>query len=147
MRRNLDSARLVSPVERQRYFMQEKRISSIHNPDIIATSETHLKPHQKLNIQNYNTYPYDRKLRTGGGGAILIKKKLEHFPLPASKTGSPLEFIDVLMTTKNGEKIRINAAYGRLHDILDESKLDISFNSNSSDPIIIMRNLNAKNKL
>jgi hypothetical protein len=61
---------------RQRYELskqlQEQRI------DVALFSETHLKPHERFCIPNYQVYRTDRFPGIKGGTAVAVKKGIPH---------------------------------------------------------------------
>ncbi|GFV93400.1 probable RNA-directed DNA polymerase from transposon BS [Trichonephila clavipes] len=70
-----------------------------HCPDIILLQETHLRPSQRFNINNYNCYRNDRITDgpASGGTLILIKNTLPHF----TPHTPPLQHIEATTITLN----------------------------------------------
>lgn len=63
-------------LELQRHLWQANRNGSLPAGTLYrrdVTVETHLKPSKNLKIQNYFTYRSDRKIRVGGGIAVVVK--------------------------------------------------------------------------
>jgi exonuclease III len=52
-------------------YLNEKKI------DIALISETHMKPSNQLKICNYDTHRKERKIKNGGGVAILTPELLD----------------------------------------------------------------------
>ncbi|GFW26972.1 putative RNA-directed DNA polymerase from transposon X-element [Trichonephila clavipes] len=69
-----------------------------HAPDVIL-QETHLRPSQRININNYNCYGNDRITDgpASGGTLILIKSTIPHF----TTNPPPLQHIEATIITLN----------------------------------------------
>lgn len=94
---------IKSKLEETRAFLQSNDV------DVLLLGETHLKPGQSLKIPNYCIYRKDRKIKAGGGVAVLIRKSLIHTCLE-DKDYTHLETIGIQVKTKNGP-INLYAGY------------------------------------
>jgi hypothetical protein len=63
-------------IRRQRYELS-KQLQDLH-VDVALFSGTHLKPHERFHIPNYNFYRIDRPLGTKGGTAVAVRKGIPH---------------------------------------------------------------------
>lgn len=77
------------------YLIQE------HEPHILTLNETHLKPHNKLNISQYNILRKDRHDRAGGGVAILVHDSVPGTPVPLPPEFSHLEALQAQVHIRN----------------------------------------------
>jgi hypothetical protein len=64
-------------IGRQRYEIS-KQLQELHI-DVALLSETHLKPHKKFFIPNYNFYRTDRFPGRKGGTAVTVRKGITHY--------------------------------------------------------------------
>lgn len=117
----------------------------LNNPEIVALSETFLKPDKSFSVPNYIVYRNDRISRFGGGVAILIKKEIAHSPLLKSSINDPLEYIGIQITSKTGKIYNIYAAYLPPNSpLIDTHIIDLTNNRNTT---LIIGDLNAKHKM
>jgi hypothetical protein len=61
-------------IGRQRYELHEQDL----HIDVALLSETHLKPHERFSIPNYNFYFTDRHPGMKGGTAVAVRKGIPH---------------------------------------------------------------------
>jgi hypothetical protein len=119
--------------------LNEKKI------DIALISETHMKPSNQLKICNYDTHRKDRKIKKGGGVAIMIEKSIKHEELPEMKqedresTG-----IQLVISESN---TRIYSTYISPSNNLNEKELDEMLKNDTPRIISYIGDLNAKNKV
>lgn len=117
-------------------YLEEKKI------DVMLINETHLKPHQRLNIANYHTHRNDRDIKKGGGTAILTKKGIKHYKLPIPEMTN-LEATGIITYTKRGPLL-IYAVYHPPGKTISEQDIKKLFKDDT--PTIAAGDLNAKNK-
>lgn len=115
-------------------FLVERRI------DVALISETHLRPGDGMSSPTHRIYRTDRQGPRGGGTAVYIHRRLDHYPLPTPQT-TDLEVTMVCVKTTRGS---LNLAAGYIppdkEAIPDE--LDAVFDSGR--PTILAGDLNAK---
>ncbi|GFW76689.1 RNA-directed DNA polymerase from mobile element jockey [Trichonephila clavipes] len=82
---------IKSKIHEFKFFVEK------HCPDVILIQETHLRPSQRININNYNCYRNDRITdgTASGGTLILIKNTIPHFTPPPT----PLQHIEATIIT------------------------------------------------
>jgi hypothetical protein len=64
-------------IEGQRHELN-KQLQDLHI-DVPLFSETHLKPHERFHISNYNFSRIDRQSGMKGGTAVAVRKSISHF--------------------------------------------------------------------
>jgi hypothetical protein len=63
-------------IGRQRHELN-KQLQHLHI-DLALFAETHLKPHDRSHIQNYNFYQIDREPERKGGTAVAVRRGIPH---------------------------------------------------------------------
>jgi hypothetical protein len=63
-------------IGKQRYELS-KQLQDLH-ADVALFSETHLKPHERIFIPNFNFYRTDRYTGRKGGTAVAVRKGISH---------------------------------------------------------------------
>ena len=97
----------------------------IHNPDIVAISETKLNSKHKIDFKDYNIIRRDRPNATQGGGvAILIRKNLKFRRLMLSEVEQfkNLEIVTISLNLPDNQKLYIIAAYAAYGERLSFNK-------------------------
>jgi hypothetical protein len=85
---------------KQRYNLS-KQLQDLH-VNVTLFSETHLKPHERYFISNYQFYRTDRHPGTKGGTAVAVRRGVPHNPVDIPSLVS-VEAIGVCIPIGNSE--------------------------------------------
>lgn len=127
---------IIGKKEEMTVFLEEHKI------DVMLLQETHLKPCKRFEIRNYDCYRNDRKVKEGGGTAILIKRQVKHDELPPCKS-THLETTGIKIKTLEGD-LNIYSVY--LPPNKEMKKEEIKRLLEDNTPTIISGDLNAKHE-
>lgn len=127
----------------QRQFYEFKHFLHDQKIDIACLTETHLNNSNKMNIPGYIIYRKDRNaIHTGGGVAIIIKRKIKHNPVIIPQNNN-LEMVAISISLSVGN-ITLITAYKPPNKKLPIDIMETIFRNNNK--IILLGDLNAKNQ-
>lgn len=111
------------------------------NIDIILLQETYLKPQDNFKIPNYQIYRKDRLNKPGGGVAIAIKNRIDHF-LAENHSTANTESITVKVKINDRRTLKVTSIYIPPANNLGEDELRRIFEG--GDQVLVGGDLNAK---
>uniref|UniRef100_A0A1Y1NA23 Reverse transcriptase domain-containing protein n=1 Tax=Photinus pyralis TaxID=7054 RepID=A0A1Y1NA23_PHOPY len=111
------------------------------NADVVLLSETHLVAGDTPKLPSYSLYRTDRVNRRGGGTAIYVRRKLDHYYIPSPHL-QHIETTTVVINTRSMGPFKIVAAYKPPDFAFNEAELDTILDTNHAT--LIGGDLNAK---
>lgn len=113
-----------------------------HNIDVACVSETHLNNAETFKIPGYIIYRKDRIADTASGGvAIMIKKRITHYPLPNQELTN-IENVAIRLKMDNNSHVNLHCAYKQPKKrILNEDLQEIF---QTTTPTLVIGDLNCK---